>query len=72
MQICVMHSNIEVAVGEYSFMSLAMSFPESKEVTMPVQIAVFDSDSFDLYRYCKEQSFSIEHELMRNWTATIG
>lgn len=33
---------------------------------------MFDSDSLALYKYCKENSFSIEHESKRDWKSTIG
>ena len=68
MQICVMHPNIEVATDEYSFLSLEMSLKDAEvKASIAITYAIFDSNDFNLYKYCKEHNFSIEHELERDW-----
>lgn len=60
-------------MDEYSFMSLQTGLKEKESTSsLAMTYAVFDSDSLNLYKYCKEQQFSIEHESKRNWNATIG
>jgi hypothetical protein len=73
MQICVMHPNIEVATDEYSFLFLEMGLKQGEvRASIAITYAIFDSDNFNLYKYCKENSFSIEHELARDWQSSVG